>query len=87
MEHRLIFQLRFVTKGFPGRSCQKTTTIKVCHTPTPFLIRPESAASQVCQDRFTPIPSARKAIFGFDENTPVLDERDRQYGTLFLDGW
>jgi hypothetical protein len=25
-------------------------------------------------------------MVNFDENTPVLDERDGQYGTLFLDG-
>ena len=45
LEHRLIFQLRSVTQSFPGLSFQQTTTIKVCHTPTPFLVRSESATN------------------------------------------
>ena len=48
LEHRLIFQLRSVTQSFPELSFQQTTTIKVCHTPTPFLIRWELATNRSC---------------------------------------
>jgi len=64
LEHGLIFQLRSVTKRFPGRSCQQTKTIKVCHPLTPFLARPEPATNQGWSKRGLPLFQALVARRG-----------------------